>query len=54
VAHGFDFLGDPFEPKAPTGLSIADKTWNNHQERLRDLAAIGADAAQIANYKKHL
>ncbi len=53
VAHGFDFLGYQFDPKAPTGLCIADKTWNNHLERLREIAARGADAAEIANYKKH-
>jgi hypothetical protein len=53
VDHGFDFLGYQFDQNARTGLIIAEKTLNNHQERLRDLAAHGADAEQIANYKNH-
>jgi len=52
VDHGFDFLGYQFDQNARTGLIIADKTLNNHQDSLRELAAHGADAEQIANYKK--
>jgi RNA-directed DNA polymerase len=53
VAHGFDFLGYQFDLQASRGLIITAKTLNNHRERLRELAMQGADAEQMANYRKH-
>ncbi len=53
VAHGFDFLGYPFDLQASNGLIITAKTLNNYGERLRELAMQGADAEQMAHYRKH-